>query len=122
MSTSKLLAKSKQILVLINIDTRPITTRAAFNKNHKCICTVKQTQSARFQSTQGANSNGEKKGPFGNFLKYAVSIGLGATAGLATGYWLMLDQYRAEDENEQTRTEDFQATRFVTIYHNITTF
>jgi hypothetical protein len=117
MSTKKLITKSKQIVLLFNNETRSFSTRAAFG-NSKHLNSIKSNSTARFQSTQSGGSSSQnagdgKKRPLSNFLKYAISIGLGTTAGLATGYWLMLDQYKAEDANEQTRAADFQATRFV---------
>ena len=132
-------SKNKPIVFLLNAAERKpnisiigklTSTRYLFTQQHKSLNHRKKlliftsNNQQRFQTSQNAknssnkNSTDDRKsGFFGNGFKYLTAVTLGTTTGLVTGYWLMRDQYKIENENEQTRQTGFQATRFVS-YNN----
>lgn len=72
--------------------------------------------------TSSSSSSSSGGGSFvRNALKYSLAVALGTSAGLFTGYYLMIDQYKLvyHDRNQASRTllpEEFRATRTVRIY------
>lgn len=87
-------------------------------QNHKKLLIVLKRSS---YSTQSSLS---RRGIARNVLKYSLAIALGTTAGLLTGYYLMLDQFKLvyDDPNQASRTflpdGQYQATRFVCYYNS----
>lgn len=131
MSASKILSKNKQLIFVNTRLALNLTKYASTNKRNnsniifsnnskknqynKSILLSNSNISKRFQSTENSGKSGEstKNEFFSNFLKYLISIGFGGTVGLVTGYFLMRDQFKNENQNEETRYVDYQATKYI---------
>lgn len=69
-------------------------------------------------SSGSSSSSGSGSGYIRNTLKYSIAVALGTSAGLFTGYYLMLDQYKVvyDDRNQASRhflPDEFHSTRNV---------
>lgn len=78
----------------------------------------------RLVQTAYSSTNASSPGIVRSALKYSLAAILGTSAGVLTGYYLMLDQYKLmnDDRNQMSRSflpEEFQSTRFVCVFHII---
>lgn len=93
---------------------------------NKSLLNVRCTQQAKLPKIRNYSSNNPGSSVasstsgslVGKALKYSLAVGLGTSAGLFTGYYLMLDQYKLvyHDRNQASRSflpEDFHPTRSV---------
>lgn len=90
------------------------------NTNSKRVLNIRRLKSTDISSNpvQGSSGGNPQKSSFlKNGLKYFITIGLGTSAGLLTGYYLMLDQFKPFDnQNEAVRSflpNDFNPTKLV---------
>lgn len=86
-------------------------------KNNYSTSTSNNTAGSSGSSSSNAN-NGPSSGYIRNTLKYSIAVALGTSAGLFTGYYLMLDQYKVvyDDRNQASRhflPDEFHSTRNV---------
>lgn len=100
------------------------------NLNNKSLLNSRCTPQAKLPKIRNYSSNNNPSSSVasstngslvGKALKYSLAVGLGTSAGLFTGYYLMLDQYKLvyHDRNQASRSflpEDFHPTRSVCFF------
>lgn len=133
-----LLNKNRNVLLILRRKRsfeRHFSSKTANDNNSRAtsiliLVTSRKTPTRLFLNLKNFNSTSTGSGAAGSrspsylktSLKYLISIGLGTSVGLVTGYYLMLDQFRfVDDHNQAIRSflnHDFQPTKFVSINNN----